>query len=221
MKRFALPFFLLTLSLTPLSNTFSQSSYQIHIGPSFALSDYGVYPIHTPDRDYYASGAMGIDAGFQYTYQWSEIGFGVYASADFIVSRVNEDWVNKCYELTFYWDLKELPVYLYLPLSGGLSYTYKASKLFSLTGHVGMTYNRLKVTDNMWENCNRETDWTSGFGIKAGAGILLWGRLPLTVNYLGLGKHQIVERLIQAVDPWVHNYEIDVHLLTVTTGWVF
>lgn len=221
MKRLAPALLLLVLWLLPHSKACPQSNYQLHFGPSIPLSEYGVYPIITWDEDYLASGAIGLDAGFQYNYQWSKLGFGVYASADFIVGRVDKDWVNKCYEMTFYLDLEQLPVYLYFPLSAGLSYKYEISSTYSLTAFAGMTYNQLKVTDNMWENANRETDWTSAFGIKAGAGVLFRGKIPLLVNYLGLGKHEITEYLIHATDPRTETRELNVHMLTITTGWVF
>ena len=215
--------FLVIILLTTFSDSFSQSSYNIHIGPSIPLSDYGVYTIHAREGDITASGALGVDIGFQYSYQWSEKGFGIFSSLDFILGDVSQDWKDKANEISEVHDfpLITLPVYLYFPLSAGLFYKYEASKSFSLYCNSGPTFNCMKVTDNEWETAVWETDWSTSLGFRIGVGLLIKERLSFCVDYLGLGKHYADGRLVKEVYPEEYNHVLNVHLLTLTTGWNF
>ena len=213
--------FLVALLLITFSNSFSQSSYNIHIGSSIPLSDYGVYTIHAREGDISASGEVGIEVGFQYSYQWSEKGFGVFSSLDFILGDISHEWIDKAVEISVTFPLLTLPEYLYLPLSAGIFYQYEISKSFSLLCNSGMTFNFMKVTDNEWETATWKTDWSTSLGFRVGVGCLIKEKISINVNYLGLGKHDLVERLVREEDPTVVNHELNVQLLTITAGWSF
>lgn len=213
--------FLVGLLLITFSNSFSQSSYNIHIGTAIPLSDYGVYTIHAREGDISASGKAGIEIGFQYSYQWSKKGFGVFSSLDFILGDISREWIDKAVEISVTFPLLTLPEYLYLPLSAGIFYQYEVSESFSLLCNTGMTFNFMKVTDNEWETATWETDWSTSLGFRVGLGCLIKEKISISVNYLGLGKHDCVERLVQHENPTVVNHELNVQLLTITAGWSF
>ena len=108
--------------LTAFNNSFSQSNYNIHIGPSLPLSDFGLYPINRGGETFISSAAMGVDVGVKYSFQWSEKGFGLFTSFDFFLNDVSNEFKDEAQHLSdnFATTLIKLPVYLNLPLSAGL-----------------------------------------------------------------------------------------------------
>jgi hypothetical protein len=209
------------LLLFIFSNSFSQSSYNFHIGPSIPVSDYGVYTIHAREGDISATGKLGIEVGFQYSYKLPEIGFGLFSSIDFIWGDISREWINKAVEISVSYPLLSLPEYLYLPLSAGFFYQYDISNAISLLCNSGVTFNYMKVTDNEWVAATWETDWSTSFGFRVGFGCLIKERITINIDYLGLGKHEIEERLVREDETIINIHDLNVQLLTITAGWSF
>jgi hypothetical protein len=221
MKTITKVLFSVVLLLFIFSNSFSQSSYNFHIGPSIPVSDYGVYTIHAREGDIRATGKLGIEVGFQYSYKWPARGFGLFSSIDFILGDISRKWINKAAEISVSYPLLSLPEYLYLPLSAGFFYQYEISESISLLCNSGMTFNYMKVTDNEWVAATWETDWSTSFGFRVGFGCLIKKRITINVDYLGLGNHEIEERLVREDETIVNIHDLNVQLLTITAGWSF
>lgn len=223
MKSFSKLLFLLLLVSITYTDSLSQSTYNIHIGPSIPLSDFGPYSFTIGGEEISSSAAMGFDVGIQYSFQWSEKGFGAFTSFDFILNGVNRDYKDaaRSFSDDFATTLIKLPVYLNLPLSAGLFYKYKATNSLSLYCNSGMTVNFMTVTDYVWEHVTLERDWSTSIGFRIGVGILINERVSVCVDYLGLGKHESVGRRVSDVSPNEYSDELNVHLLSLTAGWNF
>src|SRR5688572_21370785 len=79
-------FVLLTFSLT--IEAYSQSSVNIHIGPSIPVSDFGSDDLDDEDA---GGAAIGLNMGLQYVYQLSESGLGIFGGIDFNYNGLKKD----------------------------------------------------------------------------------------------------------------------------------
>jgi hypothetical protein len=145
----------------------------------------------------------------------------LFSSIDFILGDISRKWINKAAEISVSYPLLSLPEYLYLPLSAGFFYQYEISESISLLCNSGMTFNYMKVTDNEWVAATWETDWSTSFGFRVGFGCLIKKRITINVDYLGLGNHEIEERLVREDETIVNIHDLNVQLLTITAGWSF
>lgn len=204
-------------------DSFSQSAYNIHIGPSFSLTKSGPYSFNYGGEEYISSPGIGVDIGINYSYQWSDKGFGAFASFDFIINGLNNDYkdVANRFSDDFATTLIKFPVYLNLPLSAGLFYRYKASDRFSLYCNPGMTFNFMTMTDYEWEHITIERDWSTSIGYRVVIGILVNESISFYVDYLDLGKHDSVGRSDPPNLTPEEDIDINIQLLTLTAGWSF
>jgi len=226
MKSFGKVLLLLMIVSVNCTDLLSQSAFNIHIGPSISLSDSGPYSYIIGGEEIISSPGVGFDVGIKYSYQWSEKGFGAFTSFDFILNWVNGDYKDAAERFSdgFATTLVKLPVYLNLPLSAGLVYTYKASDKLSVSCNPGITVNFMTMTDYKWNDLTitLERDWSTSIGFRIGLGLLLNERVSLDVDYLGLGNHKSVGRsILEGEQPQESTDELNIQLLTITAGWNF
>lgn len=206
------------------SDSFSQSTLNIHIGPSISLSGSGPYSFTIGGEDIISSAGMGFDIGIEYSYQWSDKGFGAFTSFDFIRNGVNDEYKDAAERFSdgFETTLIKLPVYVSLPLSAGLFYKYSATKALSLFFKPGATVNFMTMTDYQWDHATLESDWSTSIGYRIGIGVMYNERVSLCVDYLGLGNHELAGRRISETLPLdEYTNEVNIQLLTLTVGWNF
>jgi opacity protein-like surface antigen len=207
--------------------SYSQSSFNIHLGPSIPLSDYSSENI---DNDDAGGAGIGIDLGLQYTYQLTESGLGLFAGIDFNynglkkdvkddIEQMFEDYGITSGDFTHY-------KYFNIPISAGLIYKYDADDKISLIGNAGLTINFLKVSDFILEvNGDRfttEFDLSNSVGFKIGGGILINSRTSIMIDYLALGRHDLNGKMSASGVP---SEDIDgeqkIDMLTITVGLRF
>jgi hypothetical protein len=229
MKTIIKQLFLAILLLTAVNDTFSQSRYNFHIGPAFPVSKIDMYTLNV--SDYYtvsASARTGINIGFQYAYQFPNRGIGIFAGLDFVYNDVIKEFKDSVeYYLTYY-SLKsfEFPKYYNIPISAGLEYIYGINEKLSLFCNLGMTYNFFKVTDYTWDDTwgdlVYEADWANNIGFKTAIGILYKQKASISIDFLGLGKHEVDVKMVSGgtvEDEFIA--EAKVNMLTLTIGWNF
>jgi opacity protein-like surface antigen len=219
----------LLLLLTTLSDSFSQSRYNIHVGPAFPVSGIDMYTLHYSDvYTVSASAKTGINIGLQYSYQFPNRGIGIFAGLDFVYNDIiNEFKVSIDTILSHIGhESHEFPKYYNIPISAGLEYIYEINEKFSLLCNLGMTYNFFKVTDYTYDytfgDYAYEADWATNFGFKAAIGILYKQKASISIDFLGLGKHEVDVKMADTgtvEDEFIA--EAKVNMLTVTLGWNF
>ena len=219
----------LMLVLTTLTESYSQSSYNIHAGPAYPVSKIDMYTFIFSDFYTVSSSAKtGINIGFQYSYQFPNRGVGIFAGLDFVYNDVIKEFKDS---VLYYSSLISeqsfvFPKYFNIPVSAGLEYKYEIIEELSLFGNLGMTYNFFKVTDFTWENnwSDRayEEDWADNFGFKTAIGILYKQKASISIVFLGLGKHKVDLKTIYSGTVEDESIsEVKVNMLTLTFGWNF
>jgi len=226
-KNFKILVFTVLLVLFAFIESYSQSSFNIHLGPSIPLLDYSSENIDNED----AGGAgIGINFGLQYTYQLTESGLGLFAGLDFNYNGLKKD-VKDDLEKIFE-DLVVTNIYFThykyfnIPVSAGLKYKYDADDKIALIGNAGLTINFLKVSDFIIKvdglKITSEFDLANSIGFKIGGGILINSRTSIMIDYLGLGKHDINGET-KASGLTSKDIDVDqkVDMLTITVGFNF
>ena len=215
--------------LTTLAESYSQSRFNIHAGPAFPVSKIDMYGLSF--SDYYtvsASAKTGINIGFQYSYQFPIKGVSIFAGLDFVFNDVIDEFKDS---VEYYLSLMsqrsfEFPKYYNIPISAGIEYIYEINDKLSLFGNLGMTYNFFKVSDYTWENnwsdFAYEADWADNFGFKTALGILYKQKASVSIDFLGLGKHEVDVKMVDSGTVEDESIsEAKVNMLTLTFGWNF
>jgi len=215
--------------LTTLAEAYSQSRYSFHVGPAFPLSKIDMYTVNYSDVYTVSSSAKtGINVGFQYSYQFPNRGIGFFAGLDFVYNDIINEYKVSMDTLfsRFGYESYEFPKYYNIPISAGLEYLYEINEKYSLLCNLGMTYNFFKVTDytydTMFGDFAYEADWANSFGFKTAIGILYKQNASISIDFLGLGKHEVDIKAIDSgtvEDEFVE--EAKVNMLTLTIGWNF
>lgn len=213
--------------------TFCQSRYNFHVGPAFPVSKIDMYTLNF--SDYYtvsSSAKTGINIGLQYSYQFPNRGIGIFAGLDFVYNNIINEFKVSMDTLFshFGYESYEFPKYYNIPISAGLEYLYEINEKFSLLCNLGMTYNFFKVTDytydTMFGDYAYEADWANNIGFKTAIGILYKQKASISLDFLGLGKHDVNIKTIDSgtisgtlEDEFIT--EAKVNMLTLTFGWNF
>ena len=229
MKSFSKLLLLFLLVSSANIDTFSQSRLNIHIGPAFPLSGIDMYTVNYSDVYSVSSSAKtGINIGFQYSYQFPNRGIGIFAGLDFVYNDIINEFKVSMDSLFshFGYESYEFPKYYNIPISAGLEYIYEINEKLSLLCNLGMTYNFFKVTDytydTMFGDHAFEADWASNIGFKTAIGILYKQKASISIDFLGLGKHEVDIKMIDSgtvEDEGIK--EAKVNMLTITLGWNF
>ncbi len=184
--------FLLTVCST--TKLHSQGNVSIHLGPSLPVSDFA-----SDDGPTGAAAAIGLNIGVQYRYPFRENGFGLFGGLDLHYNGLKKSAKDATENVLKILDLKEAdikyPKYINIPLTAGLDYTFQVDYSVALFAQGGLAVNFLKATDLVIGANDLEfrskTDLATGIGFKVGGGVLIKDRFSISIDYLGLGKHDI------------------------------
>lgn len=217
-------FVLLSVSLT--TNSYSQGSFSLHFGPSFPVSEFADDDIGDED----AGGAtVGFNIGLQYIYPLTESGLGMFGGIDFNYNGLKKDYkddVEDFYEFLGIYDADiKFFKYINVPFTAGLIYTYQADDKIGVFANAGLAVNFLKITE-MEVKANGQTvttemDVANSIGLKIGGGILINKKTSISIDYLGLGKHDIDGKIKTTGYSEDIDGEGKIDLLTLTIGFKF
>lgn len=226
MKKLFVSLTVIVIAIFLSGNVYSQSSFSIHAGPSFPLSDFG----DDDFNDDNAGGAgIGLNLGGKYTYQLNENGLGLFLGADFnyngLKSSVKDDLEEEFDNLGADIDIKYYK-YINVPIIAGLTYTYKANEQIALFADLGIGADFFKVTNMTMEANNEELefnfDLSTQLAYKFGGGLLIQDKYTVGVHYNGLGKHNVKGKISYAGDSEdIDDLKLKVDILTLSLGIKF
>lgn len=217
-------FVLLSIFLT--IKTYSQGKVSIHFGPSFPVSDFASDDLDDEDD---GGAAVGLNVGLQYIYPLSESGLGIFGGIDFNYNSLKKDVKDDIEELYESMGINNADIkyykYINVPVTAGLNYTYKADDKIGVFANAGLALNFLKITDMELkvngQTVTTEMNLANSIGFKIGGGILINQKISISIDYLGLGKHDIEGK----VKTTGYSEDIDgegkVDFLTLTLGIKF
>jgi len=225
MKNFKIiAFFFFSVCFTV--KTYSQGNVSIHFGPSFPVSDFALDDL---DDDDAGGAAVGLNVGLQYIYPVSETGLGIFGGIDFNYNGLKKDVKDDIEDLWASIGINNADVkyykYINVPITVGLNYTYQADDKIGVFANAGLALNFLKITD-MELTANGQTvtvemDLANSIGFKIGGGILINQKTSISIDYLGLGKHDIEGKVKGAGSSEDIDGEQKVDLVTLTLGFKF
>ncbi len=226
------------LSFCFMTKVYSQRSISVHVGPSFPLSDFGLSKMIDEDSEEVITNAggaaIGLNGGLQYVYTFSKIGLGVFGGVDLNYNGLQKSSrrdFERIFEEDGIDDIKiEYYKYVNVPLTVGLNYIYEGDGMIGVFANAGVALNLLKMTNMKFsseieeEALKVKMDLASNLGFKAGAGILFAKKYFVSIDYFGLGKHEIdVEIKEMGLMELIVGFDIErkVDLLTVSLGVKF
>ena len=226
MKQLVISLTTIVIAIFLSGSVYSQSSFSIHAGPSFPLSDFGDDDWDDPD----AGGAgVGLNLGGKYLYKLNDKGLGLYIGADFfyngLKSSVKEDIEDEFEGLGTNIDIT-YQKYINVPITAGINYAFKANEQVSLFADLGIGADFLKVTNMTLEIDNEEVemnyDLSTQLAYKFGGGLLLQDKYIIGLHYNGLGKHNVKGEITYDGDTTdLDDMELKVDLLSLTFGIKF
>ena len=204
----------------------SQGKTSIHFGPSFPIRDFALDDL---DSENAGGAATGLNVGLQYVYPISENGLGLFGGIDFNYNELKADVKADMEEQLENMGLNNMDIkyynYINVPLTAGLSYNYKADKNIGLFANAGLALNFLKITDMRIEaygsSATQEMEIANSVGLKIGGGILFGEKTFISIDYLGLGKHDIEGVMKSGSQTQDVDGDVKVDLLTLTLGFRF
>jgi len=213
------------LSCFLITKTYCQGNVSIHFGPSFPVLDFA----SNEDSEYGGGAAVGLNIGLQYIYPLSESGLGLFGGIDFNYNGLKKDIkddVKELYEsLGIYSTDYKFFKYINVPITAGLNYTYQADDKIGVFANAGLALNFLKITDMEivvdGQTVTAEVDLANNIGFKIGGGILINQKISISIDYLGLGKHDIEGRAKTSGFSEDIDGEGKIDLLTLTLGYKF
>ncbi len=213
------------LSCFLITKTYSQGNVSIHFGPSFPVLDFASNEV----SEYGGGAAVGLNIGLQYIYPLSESGLGLFGGIDFNYNGLKKDIkddVKELYEsLGIYSNDYKFFKYINVPITAGLNYTYQADDKIGVFANAGLALNFLKITDMEivvdGQTVTAEVDLANNIGFKIGGGILINQKISISIDYLGLGKHDIEGRAKTSGFSEDIDGEGKIDLLTLTLGYKF
>lgn len=212
---------LLSILLTTKIN--SQGKTSIHIGPSIPISDFASVTSSPPNLG--SGAAIGLNVGLQYIVRLSEKGIGIFGGIDFNYNGLKKDY-KEVFDGPTVLDIK-YSKFINVPVTAGLNYIYEAGNKIGVFANAGLALNFLKITDlEIIANTNlgsstAEYDLAYNVGFKIGGGILINQKMSVSLDYLGLGIHNIDSIIM--IDGYQDHYETEVKVdfLTLTVGYNF
>ena len=209
--------------------------FSVHLGSSIPISDFG-----SDNLDNAASGfaAPGLNVGLEYIYPLTETsiekldillgidfsynGFKKEAKDKFkgvAVSNIQPANINDVNIIYF--------KYINVPITAGLSYTFKVDDELEVFTNARLALNFLKITDFEVEYAGAKEiskyDLANNLGFKIGWGFLINQIISVSIDYLGLGEHDINTTITNTADTGSENMKMKarVDLLTVALGYRF
>lgn len=207
------------------AKTYSQSSVTIHFGPSIPLSDFALEDLDNEDA---GGAAIGLNVGLQFIYPVTDFGLGIYGGIDFNYNGLTKDVKNDIEEYYENMGIINADIkfykYLNLPITAGLNYTFQANEKVGLFANAGLVVNSLKITDMELKThrqaVSAKMDVANSIGFKIGGGMIINQKVSISIDYLGLGKHNIkgeVKTIDYSEDI---EGEMKIDLLNLTLGFI-
>jgi len=221
MKKGMISLVALLLAIFLSGNVYSQSAFSINVGASFPLSDFGEDDL---DDDDAGLAGRGLCLGTKFLFPINDKGLGLYFGADLNYNPLNsevrddiEDELGIDQDVTF-------RKYINIPVTGGLTYSFSGNQNVSFFCDLGIGFNYLKITDEVYDEGNDEGkmifDPSTQLAYKIGGGLLLNDKWRIGLHYNGLGEHD-VEGKYKWTDSGTENFklgDLKVSLLTLTLG---
>lgn len=216
MKRFSFVTFLMLLSVI----AFGQKTvdFAVYLNGAVPMGDLGAGDrIKNYDtRDYamlseegrqgYAEygGGLGLDVTFHLPK-----GFGILAGCDYFanlnkseIKDCFDDWKDEIEETPGASYSYKLPVVMNIPLYIGVNYTANRDKNFTFYAEAATGPNfrlisdfkeEYKYDDNLMDDVTETVDYKSAttFAFKFGAGVLMWNRMSVVLDYYSLGSAKV------------------------------
>ena len=206
--------------------------FSVHLGSSIPISDFG-----SDNLDNAASGfaAPGLNVGLEYIYPLSETGLDILLGIDFgyngfkkeakdklkgvLVSNILPENINDV-DIKYY-------KYINVPITAGLSYTFKVDDEMAVFANARLALNFLKITDFEVEYAGAKEiskhDLANNLGFKIGGGFLINQKISVSIDYLGLGEHDINVTTKHTADTSSEKekFKVPVDLLTIALGYRF
>lgn len=212
---------LITFCLT--ANTYSQGNFNIHLGPAIPVSDFGSDDM---DNDDAGAAAVGLNVGLQYIHPLSEKGWGVFGGIDLNYNALQKDVkddIEEFYETMGITNADyKFYKYVNVPVTAGLHYIYQPDEKIGVFVNAGLSLNFLKMTEMeievAGETVTTDVDLASSVGFKVGGGILLNQRTTISIDYLGLGKHDLDGEVSGGGASESFDGVLKVDIVTVTVG---
>jgi opacity protein-like surface antigen len=115
--------------------------------------------------------------------------------------------------------------YINVPITAGLNYSYQADDKIGVFANGGLALNFLKITD-MELKANGQTvtlkmDLANHIGYKIGGGILINKKTSISVDYFGLGKHDLEGKVKSTSYSEDMDGEGKIDFVTLTLGVSF
>ncbi len=216
MKKFTLVAFLMLFAVS----AFAQKTidFGVYLSGAMPMGDLGAgdriknfdyrdYALLSEDgRQGYADFGGGI--GFDVTFHLPK-GFGILAGFDYF-ANLNKSEIKDCFddhrvvvENTSGTSYKyTLPMIMNIPLYIGVNYTANREKNFTFYAEAATGPNfrlisdfkeELKYDDELIDDVTFTADYKSAttFAFKIGAGVLMWNRMSIVLDYYSLGKAKI------------------------------
>jgi opacity protein-like surface antigen len=112
-----------------------------------------------------------------------------------------------------------------VPITAGLNYTYQTDDKIGLSANAGLALNFFKITEMELkangQTVKTEMDLANNIGFKIGGGISINKKYSVSIDYLGLGKHDIEGKVKATGYSEDIDGELKVDLLTLTFGIKF
>jgi opacity protein-like surface antigen len=214
------------LSACCMTKIYSQGNVSVHFGPSVPISDFGSDDIDDEDA---GGAAVGLNVGLQYIYPLSESGLGIFGGIDFNYNGLKNDVKDDVEELYESMGINNPDIKFYkhinVPITAGLNYTYQADDKIGLFANAGLALNFFKITEMELkangQTVKTEMDLANNIGFKIGGGISINKKYSVSIDYLGLGKHDIEGKVKATGYSEDIDGELKVDLLTLTFGIKF
>ena len=211
------------LGFALFNSSYSQGSFDAHIGAAIPLSDMSFHSISLNEGNTESGSATtGLNIGLKYNYQITANGLGVFVGLDFIYSDIDKAFKDDMEEYFSLIGIDEYKFHSYynIPLSLGGFYKYSVNENIALSGNAGVTVNFFKTSDLVVGNSTFQADWSNSIGFMIGAGVTYKERVSFQVNYLGLGKHDYT--VVNTSTPeYPSDGEMEINMLTLTIGFNF
>jgi hypothetical protein len=173
------------------SNTFSSSfsGFQLHGG------------VFLPQGDFDDVAATGYNLGFKVYKPISSVdGLSWFVGADALYNGLDKDFKKALVEETKIEDFDSytLPVFLNVPITGGVNYAYKINNKLSIYGEVAAGLNFSKFTDISTSDSDKTSsikfNIATSFSYGSEVGVLLSNKYTIGIRYYNLGSYKYKEK---------------------------
>jgi hypothetical protein len=220
MKKNILIHFSLCLLMATFTNSFSQGSISLSLGPTFPT---GHFADGNPWDSRSGLAGPGLGLSVSYLYQIPESSLGLFASASVFADLTSKDAIDAWEDFNPNAEIS-LPKAVNLPLTAGISYILKTDQQFSLYCKAGLgasflKYSGLEVKESGYQDYGEDYDVSTALCYVLAAGVT-GKKLILEVTYMDLGEHTISGTWnVGSTSEVLPTAKKSVGLIAVLIGW--